>query len=322
MIIRHPVARITSGSRTLSSAEAAIASIDVRLSSGGAHDAVRLALWSTSRLADTGPGDRLGVALGEAGDEVDVWGGEVTRVEVADGCVLVDALAHTVRLSRTRRSLSWEGQRIEQVVRDLAESVDVDEVDASLTLSWYAVDAQRSVWEHLRDLAIMVGAELGASASGGARFVPVGGAPNVHRLRRGAELTQWQLADQVVAESRGARAYAAASEAGAAQWHWLKGDGGGGTGGTGGASGVLAGTLRTQEAADTVAAARSARRTRRAREGVLVTCGSPDVRPGDVVVLVGVAGAATDRWRVRNVHHRLDGTHGLETTLRVEGGDA
>jgi len=316
VIIRHPVARVTVGSRTLSSAEAAIAAVDVRLSSGGEHDALRLGLWSTSRIADLAPGDSLLVALGEAGDEVDVWGGEVTRAEVVEGCVVIDALSHTAQLSRTRLSLSWEDQRVEQIVRDLVGAADIDEVDASLTLSWFAVDTQRPVWGHLRDLASLIGAEVGASASGGVRFVPVAAAPNMHRLRRGAELVRWQLADQVVAEARGARAYAAASEAGASQWHWLKGDGGGGAHG---ATGVLAGTLRTQEAADAVASARGARRTRRTREGTLVTCGSPEVRPGDVVVLSGVQGAVADRWRVRGVHHRLDGAHGLHTTLRVEG---
>lgn len=317
MIIRHPVARITAGSRALSSAEAAIATVDVRLSSGGEHDTLRLVLWSTSRIADLAPGDPLLVALGEAGDEVDVWGGEVTRAEVVEGHVVIDALSHTAPLSRVRRSMTWEEQRVEQIVRDLVGAADMDEVDASLTLSWFAVDTQRPVWAHLRELAGLIGAEVGASASGAVRFVPVSAAPHVHRLRRGAELIRWQLADQVVAEARGARAYAAASEAGAAQWHWLKGTGGGGVNG---ATGVLAGALRTQDAADAVATARDARRTRRTREGTLVTCGSPAVRPGDVVVLSGVEGAVTDRWRVRGVHHRLDGAYGFLTTLRAEGG--
>ncbi len=316
MIIRHPVARLSAGSRTLTSAEGGIALVEARLSSGGEHDAVRVVLWSTSKLAGLAPGDPLSLALGEAGDEADVWAGEVTRAEAREGYLIVDGLAHTAALSRERRSQSWEDQAVEDIVRDLAGAVAIDEVDASLRLPWYAVDVQRPVWSHLRELAGVIGAELGASAAGAVRFVPVAARGNNHTLRRGAELVRWQLAGHALPDARGARAYAAASESGAAQWHWLRGD----SGGAGGAVATLGGALRTRDAADAAAAARSQRRARREQQGVLITCGSPDIRPGDVVTLDGVSGAPADRWRVRAVRHRLDGSRGFSTTLHVEGG--
>jgi phage protein D len=315
MIIRHPVARLTAGSRTLTSAEGGVALVDARLSSGGEHDAVRVVLWSTSKLAGIAPGDPLSLAMGEAGDEVDVWAGEVTRAEAREGHVIIDGLALTAALSRERRSQSWEDQAVEDIVRDLAGAVAIDEVDASLRLPWYAVDVQRSVWSHLRELAGVIGAELGASASGAVRFVPVAARGSSHTLRRGAELVRWQLAGHALPDARGARAYAAASESGAAQWHWLRGD----SGGAGGSVATLGGALRTRDAAEAVATARSQRRTRREQQGVLVTCGSPEVRPGDAVTISGVSGAPADTWRVRAARHRLDGTRGLSTTLHVEG---
>ena len=320
MTIRHPVAKLTSGSRSLTTAEGGVALIEARLASGGEHDAMRAVLWSTSKLANLAPGDPFSLAIGDRDALADVSAGEVTRAEVREGYVVIDALAHTAKLSRDRRSQSWEDQTIGDIVRDMLGSVQVDEIDASLRLPWFAVDVQRTIWSHLRELASVVGAEVGSSANGGVRFVPVNAAPNVHTLRRGADLVQWQLAGYAQPDARGARAYGAASESGSAQWHWLRGDSAGGTGGA--IANALAGALRTLDAADAVAAARQQRRTRRTMQGVVITSGSPTVRPGDVVTLDGVDGAPTKRWRVRTVTHRLDGSRGLATTLGVEGSAA
>ncbi|MCC6928100.1 MAG: hypothetical protein IT359_03815 [Gemmatimonadaceae bacterium] len=320
MIIRHPVAKLTSGSRSLTSAEGGVVLVEARLASGGEHDAMRAVLWSTSKLANLAPGDPFALAMGERDALEDVSAGEVTRAEVREGYVVIDALSHTAKLSRDRRSQSWEDQTVGDIVRDMLGSVQADEIDASLRLPWFAVDVQRTIWSHLRELAAVIGAEVGSSATGGVRFVPVNAAPNVHTLRRGADLVQWQLAGYTQPDARGARAYGAASESGSAQWHWLRGDSASGAGGAIG--NAIAGALRTLDAADAVATARQQRRSRRTVQGVVITSGSPKVRPGDVLTLEGVDGAPATRWRVRTVTHRLDGSRGLATTLGVEGAAA
>lgn len=320
MTIRHPVAKLTSGSRSLTTAEGGVALVEARLASGGEHDSVRAVLWATSKLANLAPGDPLAIAIGDRDTLSDVSSGEVTRAEVREGYVVIDALASTAKLSRERRSQSWEDQTVGDIVRDLVGSLTIDELDASLKLPWFAVDVQRTIWSHLRELASAIGAEVGASATGGVRFVPATAAPNVHTLRRGADLVQWQLAGYAQPDARGARAYGAASESGSAQWHWLRGDAASGAGGA--VANAIAGALRTLDAADAVANARQQRRTRRTMQGVVITSGSPTIRPGDVVTLDGVDGAPTKRWRVRTVTHRLDGSRGLATTLGVEGAAA
>lgn len=320
MIIRHPVASLVVSGRPFTAAEAAVGTVDVRLASGGEHDSARLVLWSTSRAAGASTGDRIAIALGERGDVVDVWAGTVVRAERADGQVVLDALAHTAPLSRERRAQAWQDQTVADIVRDLVGAVAIEEVDASLQLPWFAVDTQRSVWSHLRDLAHLVGAELGSSPNGAVRFVPVAASRNVHTLRYGAELVRWKLADHDITPARGASAYGAASEAGAQQWHWLMGAGGGNSGG--GSAPALAGVLRTRDAADAVAKGRAERQQRRTRQGLLLAVGTPAIRPGDGVSLTSVPGVPDARYRVRTVHHRLDGRLGMSTTLTVEGAAA
>ncbi|MFP2934917.1 hypothetical protein ACLESO_59405, partial [Pyxidicoccus sp. 3LG] len=165
----------------------------VHLGLAGTHDAVELTLWPASKLAEAAPGDTLAVALGNVDDEEAVWTGEVTNVLAGPDGTLVEGLAATVALSRARRSQTYVSQSVGDIVRDLASDVDVDEVEGSLQLEAYSVDDRRSLWAHLLELATLTGADVGASAEGGLRFVPVRpGAAEVD-LRYGADLLSWKL---------------------------------------------------------------------------------------------------------------------------------
>jgi len=312
VIIRHPVARVVVDGRSLSSAEAAVGRVEVRLALGGEHDSARILLWLRSRVADIRLEAPLSIALGERDNLVDVWGGRVAQVASGDRRVALEGLAHTAQLSRQRVTRTWQDQTVGDIVRDLAGDAELDEVDASLNLPWYAVDTRRTVWAHLRELGQLVGTDLAASAAGAVRFVPARTSTATHSLRFGAEVIRWSVGELPSASPPPVRAYGAASEAGSQQWHWLLAEAG-----EGGAS--ISGAIRTRDAADASTRARSERAARRARRASLLAVGTPAVRPGDVVRLPDVPGAAADGYRVTGVLHQLDGRTGFTTTLRLEG---
>jgi len=313
MILRHPIARVVLDGRTLTSAEGALGWVEVRLSLGGAHDVVRMGLWRRSKGATVAPDAAASLALGEESNMVDVWAGKVSHVEAGEQQVVVEGLSHTASLSKQRVTRTWQEQSVEDIVRDLAGDVQVDETDASLQLPWYAVDTRRTVWSHVRDLAELIGADVAASAAGGVRFVPTQTAARTHELRHGAHLIRWRLGERPVAATRGVRAYGAASEAGSQQWHWLLGDSGQSGGGS------IRGAIRTRDAADLAAKARTDRVARRAHVATVLAIGTPAARPGDKVHLADVPNAPQEDYRVTAVVHRLDGATGFTSLLHLEG---
>lgn len=313
MILRHPIARMVVDAETYSSAQAAVQWAEVRLSLGGAHDAARVGLWLNSRAGGVAPEARASIALGEGTDLTDVWAGTISWVEAGERRVALEGLSHTAQLSAQRVARAWQDQSVGDIVRDLAGPVQIDNVDASLQLPWYAVDTRRTVWSHLRELAQLIGADVTSNPSGGVRFVPSASSAQTHTLRYGADLIRWQLAELPAVDAPGIRAYGAASEAGAQQWHWLLGDAGSG----GGVS--IPGAIRTKDAADLGTKARTDRAARRAHRASVLALGVPAIRPGDVVRLADVPGAPQERYRVTGVAHRLDGRTGFTSALQMEG---
>lgn len=249
MSLARPNARITLDGRTFDADEAALLRLRVELSLDGSHDLASIDLWPRSKLADAQAGAALQIALGQRGDETTVWTGEVSARGLLPQGVRLDGLAATAALSRTTRSQSYLGQRVADIVRDLAGDAAIDQVDAGVTLNAYHVDNRRPVWTHLKALARLVGADLGCSADGGLRFVPAAGALSPVKLRYGAELLDWQLTLGSAPAAAAVAAYGSASESGDRRWHWLAHD----PVGAGGGPTLRSAALATRDAAQAVA---------------------------------------------------------------------
>ena len=314
MIRRHPIAKLTVDGRSLTSAEAAVGFAEVRLTLGGGHDSARIGIWSASKLAGSATAARASIGLGDKDDVKDVWAGALTLVQSSDQRVVLEGLSHTSSLSRQRLTKTFQEQSVEDIVRDLTGQVDIDEVDASLQLPWYAVDTRRSVWSHLLDLARLIGADVASSASGAVRFVPVRTTADIHTLRHGADIIRWTFGELTTIDPLEVRPYGAASEAGEQQWHWLLGDTG-----QSGSGATVPGAVRTKDAAEQSTQARTGRATRQSHRATVLAVGAPDIRPGDVVKLSDVPGAPAEQYRVTSLAHRLDGRRGFTTTLHMEG---
>lgn len=316
MSLMRPNAQVTLAGRSLSSAEGAVASVRVDLGLNGAHDGVRLTLWPGSKFAGAAPGDVISVALGDAGSEVDVLGGEVLAVRSRPDALVIEGVSATIALSRQFKSHAYVNPTVADVVNDLIGSAAVDRVDAPLKLGAWHAENRLSVWQQLQALARLAGADLGSAADGGLRFVAPRpqGAPT--RLRYGAQLLHWDLAPATAPDAPALATHGAGSEAGTARWHWLSHD----PVGAGADPARTPGALASRDAAQSAGQALADRAARAAQSGQVLIVGNPALRPGDTVQLADLPGNDPGTLRVVAVQHRLDRVSGFLTRLTVEAG--
>jgi len=314
MTLARPSALLTVDGREFTAQQAALVGLVVRLESGS-HDRCELTLWPQSALAGAAPGASLDVALGALGAEEPVWSGALDAVRRTPATVVLEALGHTAALSRARVSASWSSQSVADIVRDLAGDVKVDAVDVDVDLASYSVDDRRTVWSHLRELAQWTGAQLSASTDGALRFVRVGAPRPAHSLRHGADVVEWRIGPRATSPAPTVVAHGSASENGASRWHWTRRD----------PVGVAAAPTRVpavfadRAGADTLATALRTRAERGGVRGRVVTLGRASLRAGEWLEIVDLPGGDLGPLLALSVEHRLDGSAGFLTAIRVEG---
>lgn len=299
--------------RSLTAAEAGLQSLDIGLGLG-CHGWAELSLWPGSAFAGAAPGDALTLALGPDGDEVAVLTGTVSARRHEAGAVVIEALDLSGALGRARSTITFEATSVADIVQRLADeaSLQIDS-DTTESLSIYYVQADRPLWDYLRDLARLTGRDLGVAADGMLLFrKPDAG--STHTLRYGAELIRWRVtADETpVAIARGA--HGTASQSG--NWHWIDADPMGEDPGPARIEGVLS----DRDLAEIATDAAASRATRAALGGWLLVTGDAELRPADSITVTDLPGGDPDPLRIRSVRHRLDGATGFTSLLEVEGG--
>lgn len=310
-----PSINLTLDGRTLTAAEAGLSWLRIALGHGPDHDAVEVCLWRRSKLASCSPSATFSVAI----DGRDVWSGEIAEVRPTAEAVVLRGLAGTVELSRRRVNQSYADETVADIVRDLAGSVPVDEVEGDGQLSSFSVDDRRPVWAHIGDLAALVGAERGASESGGLRFVrPRTGGADV-TLRYGADLIAFEASTRKADAARRVAPLGAGSEAGAEKWHWLSAAPS--PSGAGEGPVWIEPAARTRSTADGMADALDAGARRQGIEGTFTTRGSAGLRPGALVDVDDLPERGIGTLRLRRVEHALGGAGrvGFRTFCRFEG---
>lgn len=313
MSLSRPSAVLTLDGQTLSAAEAALARLEVDLSSGS-HDAARVTLWPESKFKDAQAGSTLEISLGEAGDEELVWTGQITGARRSPEAVTLEGLAATIELSRARRSQTFVAQTVADIVKDLAGDVTVDTVEGAVELAVYSVDNERPVWAYLCDLARLLDADLASSPDGGLRFVPREGPATPSFARYGAEVLDWRWSQAPQPHASATAPHGAGSEEGSDRWHWLLND----PVGADADQTRIVGALRARDGADTATAALAARAERAAVRGSVSLLGKPSLRPGDSLELKDMPDGDPGSLRIRDVLHILDADRGFITVLTVE----
>lgn len=328
----RPEVSITIGGRALGAPEAALLAVRVDLGVGSGHDQARILLGRQSPFASAAPGDTFELALGYDGDTTAVLTGAVATIYQQPLGSLVEALAATSVLSSTRTGQAFLSQSVADIVRSLAGegSVATDQIEATLRLDAYHVDERRSVWDHLQDLARLVGCETSCDEKGRLRFRPPAGsggadgglggvasaaaslvgAGSGKGLRMGAELLAWDLRTHA-----GDADPAMVVASGASNWHVLlkEPDGGAPSGLV-----LVPSAVRTRDAAQAMEKGLAAVAGRAAAGGRLAVVGDATVRPGDQVSVADVP-AGGGPYRAVAVCHRVSGITGFQSQLTLEG---
>jgi hypothetical protein len=317
MTVRRPEAAITLGGSALSGPQASMGEVRVDLGVGGAHDRFRGTVLRGSPVADAAPGDAITIELGDADGTDTVLTGEVTAVEKREWGAVVEGLAATAPLSRTRVAQSYLGQTVGAIVDDLVSAGQgtTGRVTATLELSAYHADDRRSVWAHLRELARLAGCELSCDPTGAVDFRPPRTGPADHTLRAGAELLAWSTGPRAPSDAElDVVPYGAASEEGTAKWHLLlkEPEGSSPTGPV-----LIPAALRAREGATALKDALTATTTRRKGRGQLIAAGDPAIRAGDLVELADMPAGEDATVRATAVTH-LFTRAGFVTVLRTE----
>ena len=145
MTLKRPGAALTLDGERCTAAESALSALHIELGVGNAHDRFRAAFGAISRFADVGAGANAVVELGYGDDLETVLTGTVTSVERRPWGVVVEGLAATFALSRTRIGRSYVSQSAGDIVSDLVGAAGgaVGDVSSSLSLSAYLLPARR-----------------------------------------------------------------------------------------------------------------------------------------------------------------------------------
>ncbi len=315
----RPRCAISVDGRELTAAEAGLAAVTVRLGLGGSHDSASIVLSPLSPVADTEPGAELVIAFGYDEADTPVLTGTVATVERRAGAVLLEGLAATAALSNIRLSRSYLSTTVGEIAADLLDEAGVaaGRVQATTSLAAFHADARQTAWQHLHRLARLGAVELSTAADGALNLQPPKSGPFPdHTLRYGADLTAWQVGGATAGTPVASAPHGAGSQLGADKWHILLKEPAGAE--PSGPTRVLA-AVRDRTVADALTQEAEAAARRAERTGELIAVGTAGPRPGDLIAIEDLPGGLGGPVRALAVVHRLDGSRGWRTRIRVGG---
>jgi phage protein D len=234
----------------------------------------------------------------------------------------LDGHSAAAALLQTLVNQTYENKTAGAIVRDLADKAGVDVATAQngITFPAYVIDARRSVYHHLREIADLCGFDLFINAEGKLVFEKFEGGKTVHVFEYAKHIIELEARQTPPAASRVETfGESRAGRAGDESWAWLTKDfrGTKGTAGSGEPLRLIErSALRTRDAARTAATAAMTAIRRQTLAGRLLILGRPEVKLGDAIKLRGVPDDALNKnFQVRRVTHRITKSSGFTTTI-------
>jgi phage protein D len=227
-----------------------------------------------------------------------------------------EALLHT-QVDRT-----FENATAGSIVTELAQAagVDVAQADDGITFPAYVVDARRSAYHHIGELAALCGFDRYTTNEGKLVFAFFAGGRTSHVFEHAKHVLEVRMDRRPAAASQ---VTVLGESAGASQgddsWAWLGRDLVPHAGKAGSGDRMLLlerAALRTSSATQQAAQAVLTELRRRAAVGELLVTGAPQVRLGDALRLSGVAEPGVDgTYQVRSVAHDIRKDRGFTTRI-------
>ncbi|MFN8496344.1 MAG: hypothetical protein U0641_00695 [Anaerolineae bacterium] len=265
------------------------------------------------------------IALGYADDDgslTQVMAGSVTAVAPGLLTNRVIGLSGADATLRTFVNETYEGQSAGAIVRDLAAKagVEVATAEDGIAFPAYVIDARRSVFAHMRELAVLCGFDLYIDSDGKLVFQRFANGNTVHTLEFARHIVTLDVVRSPLDAAR-VEAWGESPAGGRADkaWAWLVKDFSSARGTAGSGDPLLLlerPALRTRDAATTAANAAFRAIQRRGVRGELLTFGQPLIKLGDAVKLQGLADDTLNTtFQVRSVRHRITKSGGFTTTV-------
>ncbi|WP_322748767.1 MULTISPECIES: hypothetical protein [unclassified Frankia] len=300
-----------------------VSELRVELGMAGAADRVTLAMGQVGSFRPE-VGQRLDVALGYTDGEDPQQVTTTTIVDTAPDLRTRRVVGHggAEALLHTRFDRTFEASTAGAIATELAGAagVAVAQVDGGITFPAYVVDARRSAYRHIGELAALCGFDRYVDEQGRLVFAVFTGGRASHVFEYGRHILDLRMdrrpphATRVTAvgESPGA-------SRGEHSWAWLAKDLAPYTGTAGsGATTLLVerSVLRTASAAQQAAQAALTELTRGSTVGEVLVTGAPQVRLGDAVRISGTPQRGMDgTYQVRSVTHHLRKDSGFRTRI-------
>lgn len=314
-----PAYKVKIGSETYDSTNNAGAlSINVDCDIQIPLDASRVVLRPGGDTAAIKAGDGLSIELGYEDSLKLAFTGRVDSVEYGITGVIVSGYSLAAPLTRLRLHQVYEKQTAGAIVKDLAgrANVALGAVEDGISFPMFVADESKTLYGHIRELAVLCGFDLFMTPEGELVFKP-------YRKKKGIPFTYG--VDIVAASARvatppatGAKVFgeSPASFKGADTAHWLSKKVIEGASGTEDNFHIIAHpAIRDKDTADRVAAA-ALKSLIPPMVGTLKTMGAPDVGLGDTIEIKDMPDARmNDAFEVTKVGHAFNMDEGFVTTF-------
>lgn len=261
--------------------------------------------------------DQVKVQLGYDEELAPVFSGFVDNIEYGIFNVRLTALGPTINLLRLRLNRVYLNQTAGEIVRDLAQQVNLTVKEASdgIQFPMYVVDYAANAYEHVLALAERCNFDAYIEDDAQLLFREWNGG-QTHTLEYGKDIIRVEES-KISPLFAGVRVYgeSPASVKGLDTSHWLtkqevKGEAGGGV--------ILSlhdPAIKDTETAETVAKARLSK-LKYMLEAIVETVGKPEIKLGDTVVLKDMPTTTLEgELEVRGIEHYLSKVKGFTTKI-------
>ncbi|HTY90426.1 MAG TPA: hypothetical protein VMC84_04550 [Methanocella sp.] len=313
-----PVYEMKIGTQSFDSANNAEAlSINVDSDLAIPLDAFKVVLKPGDKTA-VGSGDAVSIKLGYDDAPVQVFTGTVDAVEPGISSVTVSGFSLAAPLTRMRIHQVYEQQTAGNIVKDLASrlSLSIKTVDDGISFPMYVVDESRTVYSHMRELAVLCGFDLFLTPDGEVMFKNYQAKKPV-TFTYGEDIIEAQV-KVLTPQATSVKVFeeSPSSTKGSDTAPWLSKKVMGGVAGSGDEVFIVANpAIRDKDTADSVAAA-VLDALMVTLVGTVKTIGEPEVLLSDTIEIKGMPDARmNDKFEVTRVSHAFNMDEGFTTTF-------
>ena len=271
-------------------------------------------------------GDAISAKLTAGEVSTIAFSGEVLSTDTGLGLTTINGASGAHRLATTRVNQVFENQAADRVIADLAgqAGATVGKVSASISYPYLVIDETRSVFDHIKALAMREGMECYFNADNELTVESFSKTSPDHEFHYAIHILALEtfISKPNTAHTR-VYTESPASTQGQKTWHWLTKDSSAFQSEAGSGASLLAmsdGAIRTKDAADQLSVNKHGAIKDLSTRGRLKLLGNPAVRVADAIEVLGMAKPELNGlFKVTAVEHRFSKHEGYVTWVEFSG---